>query len=160
MPRFNWDDYSLDWSNFWLTVFESGAFLHTSEAESPANSTSYTYTLHPFKSITRLGKKNNVFDLYIVFSTLLSSLPFSTTHILPWYQSYSEALCSSHNYAAVTFSIQLYSFIRKQGNINICFFILIIQRSDKTIALRSNFNFAFGSQHMSGQLFVILSYKN
>lgn len=52
------------------------------------------------------------------------------------------------------FSVQLYSFIRKQGNINICFFIVITQRSDKTTALRSNFSFALGSQYISGQLFV------
>lgn len=58
------------------------------------------------------------------------------------------------------FSVQLNSFIRKQGNINICFFIVIIQRSDKTTGLRSNFSFALGSQYISGQLFVTLSHKN
>lgn len=135
-----------------LTEIISGwQFLKVEHSYTLQEQKAQQYQLHihiaSFQMYHQLGKKN-AFDLYIVFSTLPSSSPFSTTHILPWYQSYSEALCSSHNYAAVTFNIQLYSFIRKQGNINICFFILIIQRSDRTIALRSNFNFAFGSQYI------------
>lgn len=39
------------------------------------------------------------------------------------------------------------------------FFILIIQISDKAIALSSDFNFAYGSQYISGQLLAIISHK-
>lgn len=40
------------------------------------------------------------------------------------------------------------------------FLIPVIQRSDRTTALRSHFNFAFGSQYISGQLLVIWSHEN
>lgn len=35
-----------------------------------------------------------------------------------------------------------------------------MQRSDKTVALSSNFNFASGSQCISGPLFLVLSHQN
>lgn len=91
VPPFSSGDCSLACSNFWLTVFESGAFSLSWGAESPAEPVTHTHThTASFQMSPQLGR-SHARDGYTVPSSFPPPQPAPHTPLVP--QSQRGIMC-------------------------------------------------------------------